>query len=101
MRVPVVEFDGVNVDQVPLTDVLRVVEDGLNHPRSSEGVPIAPLDIVVIMKLLAGRTQDLADIEAIIDSGADRERLRASVEKAAPDCLGTLERLFVNVDRSR
>jgi len=100
MRVPVIEVDGINVDQVPLTDVLRVVENGLNHPPFSEGVPIAPLEIVVIMKLLAGRTQDLADIEAMIDSGADRERLRASVEKAAPDCLETLERLFANVDRS-
>jgi hypothetical protein len=42
----------------------------------SEGVPIAPLDTIVVMKLLAGRTQDLADIEAIISSGADRESLR-------------------------
>jgi hypothetical protein len=28
VRVPVVEFDGIDIDQVPLTDALRVVEDG-------------------------------------------------------------------------
>lgn len=101
MRVPVVAFDGINVDQVPLSEALRVVEDGLNHATSSDGVPIASLEMVVIMKLLAGRTQDLADIEAMIESGADREQVRLSVERAAPDCLDTLDRLFANVDRAR
>ena len=31
MRVPVVEFDGIAIDQVLLTDALRVVEEGLNR----------------------------------------------------------------------
>jgi hypothetical protein len=101
MRVPVVEFEGIDVDQVPLTEALRVVEEGLDHAHVSEGVPIAPLDTIVIMKLLAGRTQDLADVEAIVDSGADREALRAAVGKAAPRCAAVLERLFANVDRGR
>jgi hypothetical protein len=101
MRVPVVAFDGIDVDQIPLTDALRVVEAGLNHPRVSDGVPIAPIETIVIMKLLAGRTQDLADVEAIIASGTDREFLRAKVRDAAPDRLEMLERLCVNVDRAR
>lgn len=101
MRVPVVEFDGIDVDQVPLTDALRVVEEGLNHAPVSDGVPIASVETIVLMKLIAGRTQDLADIEAIIDSGADRTHLRAVVQSAIPDRVDTLERLFGNVDRSR
>ncbi len=36
MRVPVVEFDGIAIDQVPLTDTLRVVEDGLNRAQLSD-----------------------------------------------------------------
>ncbi|HEY6360046.1 MAG TPA: hypothetical protein VIX63_03040 [Vicinamibacterales bacterium] len=101
LRVPVVEFDGIDVDQVPLTEALRVVEDGLDRAMVSDGVPIAPVDTVVVMKLLAGRTQDLADVEAIVGSGADRDFLRAAVQKAAPDRADTLERLFGNVDRDR
>lgn len=101
MRVPVVEFDGIDVDQVPLTERLRSLEDGLNRAHLSEGVPIAPLDTIVIMKLLAGRTQDLADVEAILASGADRELLRAAVQKAAPSHAETLERLIGNADRGR
>jgi hypothetical protein len=101
LRVPVVEFDGIDVDQVPLTDALRVVEDGLNRAPVSEGIPIAPMDTIVIMKLLAGRTQDLADVEAIIGSGADREFLKAAVLKTIPHHADTLERLFGNVDSGR
>lgn len=101
MRVPVIEFDGVNVDQVPLTDALKVIEGGLNDAPASEGVPIAAVETVVILKLLAGRTQDLADIEAIVESGTDRETLRAAVLRAVPDRAETLERLFGNVDRAR
>jgi hypothetical protein len=101
MRVPVIEFDGIAVDQVPLTADLRVVEDGLARAAVSDGVPIAPVDVIVIMKLLAGRTQDLADVEAILGSGADRDFLRVAVERAAPSRLEILERLFDNVDRQR
>ena len=101
MRVPVVEFEGIDVDQVPLTEALRVVEDGLQRASVSEGVPIAPVDTIVVMKLLAGRTQDLADVEAIVDSGADRDLLRAAVQKATPRHAKKLEQLFGNVDRDR
>jgi hypothetical protein len=101
MRVPVIEFDGIEIDQVPLTDALRVIEDGLNRAPSSDGVPIAALDVIVIMKLIAARTQDLADVEAMVESGADREALRAAVRGALPDRLELLERLFSNVDRAR
>ena len=83
MRVPVVEFDGIDIDQIPLSEGLGVVEDGLNRAGLSEGVPIAPLDTIVIMKLIAGRSQDLADVEAIVESGADREFLRTSIERAS------------------
>ena len=101
MRVPIVTLDGIDVDQIPLTDTLRVVEDGLNRAPVSDGVPIAPVDTIVIMKLLAGRRRDLADVEEIVASGADRKLLRTAVQTAAPQCAETLEQIFADVDRSR
>ncbi len=101
MRVPIVEFDGIDIDQVPLTESLRVIEEGLERAHQSEGVPIAPIDTIVIMKLLAGRSQDMADVEAIVESGADREFLRDAVRKAAPELEPRLDRLFHNVDDRR
>jgi hypothetical protein len=101
MRVPVIEFDGIDVDQIPLTAALSGLENALQHSPVSEGVPIASVETVVVMKLLAGRTQDLADIEAIASSGADRDLLRSAVEELAPHRAGTLETLFGNADRAR
>jgi hypothetical protein len=98
LRVPVIEFDGIDVDQVPLTDALRAIEDALQRAQVSDGVPIAPVDAIVVMKLLAGRTQDLADVEAIVQSGADRDLLRGAVQRAAPDRADLLERPFGNAD---
>ena len=59
MRVPVVEFDGINVDQVPLSESATCCGERSEPSPSSDGVPIAPVETIVIMKLLAGRTQDL------------------------------------------
>ena len=101
MRVPVVEFDGIEIDQVPLSEGLRAVEDDLSRAIASDGVPIAPFDTIVVMKLLAGRTQDLADVEAMVASGVDREVLTAQVRSVVPDRVEILERLFANVDRDR
>ena len=101
MRVPVIEFEGIEIDQIPLTEALRAIEEGLNRAPTSDGVPIVGVDTIVVMKLLSGRTQDLADVEAIIDSGADRETLRAAIRRAAPARADTLERLIENVDRAR
>jgi hypothetical protein len=101
MRVPVVEFDGIDVDQIPVTDALRAVEEGLDRAPISKGVPIAALDTIVMMKLLAGRTQDLADIEAIAASGVDREALKATVQRTIPRHAGLLQRLLDNADRER
>lgn len=56
MRVPVIEFDGIDVDQVPVPGGLGVLEDALERATLSGGVPIAPLDAIVVLKLLAGRT---------------------------------------------
>ena len=78
---------------------MGVIEPSLNDTPVSDGVPIAAIETLVIMKLLAGRTQDLADVEAIVASGADRERLRAAVQGTVPDRADMLERLFDNADR--
>jgi hypothetical protein len=101
MRVAVVEFDGINIDQVPLPDGLAGFEEGLARAHVSDGVPIAPVDMIVVMKLVAGRTQDLADIEAMVESGADRDLLQTAVARVLPNRVVLLQRLFENVDRAR
>jgi hypothetical protein len=59
------------------------------------------VETIVILKLLAGRMQERADIEAIVASGTDRELLHDTVRRVLPDRPDTLERLYENVDRTR
>jgi hypothetical protein len=99
MRVPVIEFDGIDIDQVPLTPALRLLGDVFLDVLVSDGVPMASLETVVAMKLIAGRSQDHADIEAMVASGADRYALAAFVERTLPGRLETLRRLYANADR--
>lgn len=84
-----------------MSPALRVVEQGLDHPPVSDGVPIASGETVVILKLLAGRTQDHADIEAMVAAIGRRDELIAAVEAAVPDRADVLQRLFKNADRRR
>ena len=97
----VVRIIQIDIDQAPLTESLRIIKSALDRAHQSEGVPIAPIDAIVIMKLFAGRSQDLADVEAIVESGVDREILEEAVLKAAPDLEPRLGRLFHNVDARR
>jgi hypothetical protein len=90
---------GLSVKQfVVRADKSIAEQEGFDRAQVSDGVPIAPVDTIVVMKLLAGRSQDLADVEAIVESGTDREPLRAGVRRAAPERVDVLERLFANVD---
>ena len=38
-------------------------------------VPVVGIEVLMLMKLRAGRTQDLADVEALVRSGADIEAI--------------------------
>jgi hypothetical protein len=51
--------------------------------------------------MLAGRTQDLADIEAIVASGADREQLTTNVQRAVPARPRRAAAAVRHVDRAR
>jgi hypothetical protein len=44
MRVPVIAFDGIDIDRQGLSDALRLIEDDLGRASVADGVPIAPVE---------------------------------------------------------
>jgi hypothetical protein len=57
--------------------LLRAIERALRRPFKSEGLPIAPVGIVIATKLLRGKAQDEADIVSLLRPGRlDRAKLR-------------------------
>ncbi len=61
-----------------------VLQDLLDVPAPG-AIPVIDLPALVLMKLDAGRPQDMADIEAILDTGADSGEIGAFLALNAPE----------------
>ncbi len=74
------------------------VRDALAHPAQTvDGIPVIALPYLVLMKLYAGRSQDIADITRML-GGADEDALaavRAVVTQHMPDAASDVESMIV------
>jgi hypothetical protein len=88
-----IRYSGVEVDWVWLEPHERAAFDHfLVLPHEGE-VPIIPVEPLVLMKLVAGRSKDHTDIVEMIKAGAEVERLRVFVHQFKPDLTENLEKL--------
>ncbi len=79
--------DAVTVGEVDLLAVppgRPALRDALELP-SSGAVPVIDVRGLVLMKLDAGRPQDIADVHALLDAGASADAVGAYLVAAAPD----------------
>lgn len=72
--------------------------EAMAHPAQTvEGIPVIALPYLVLMKLYAGRSQDIADITRML-GGADEDALaevRAVVTQHMPDAASDVESMIV------
>ena len=57
------------------------------------GVRVAPIEVIVAMKIRARRIQDDADVVAMLRYGADEDAIRAALTKFDPGLVGRFEQL--------
>jgi len=62
------------------------------------GVPVAPVESLVLLKLSSRRIQDSADVIAIVQSGADVPLLREHVRKFEPALVARLDDLAIRAE---
>lgn len=84
-RIGVVDLMGVPPRHGELRDVLAL-------PKADE-IPVIPAPALILLKLLAGRAQDLADVDALLKSGVDVFKVRDYLRKHAPELVPLLARL--------
>jgi hypothetical protein len=53
-----------------------------------------PVEVLIYMKLVAKRRQDLVDVIELINAGADLKRTRDYIQQYAPDLTPLLEELI-------
>jgi hypothetical protein len=54
---------------------------------SVDAIPVAGIEVLVVMKLRAGRTQDTADVEALVRAGADVASIVDFIKRFEPQHL--------------
>jgi len=70
--------------------------DGLRSllavPQQGE-IPLIPVPALVLLKIEAGRPQDLADVHALLMAGADVHEVRSYLSEHAPQLVPELAKL--------
>ena len=88
--------DGTTLDVV-ISDA-PWAQEAIEHPlQTTDGIPVITLPYLVLMKLVAGRSQDIADITRML-GGADESALaevRAAVARHNPEAGNDVESMIV------
>jgi hypothetical protein len=73
------------------------INDALSHPAHDDtGLPVIALPFLVLMKLNAGRVQDLADITRMLGQADDAvlHDVRTTVQRYMPDAVEDIESMI-------
>lgn len=84
-----------------LTSTAPWLANALAHPAADPaGLPTMPRPYLLLLKLQAGRTQDLADVQRLLRGTSDLERaaMRAVVGQYAPDLVEDYDALVTLAD---
>ncbi len=88
-----VEVDGIRIDYLSPISLGSQVEEALDHPLISEGLPIVPIEVLIYMKLVAKRRKDLVDVVELVKAGANLKPVRDYLKQYASDLVPMFEEL--------
>jgi hypothetical protein len=91
-----IQVGGVPVDL--LSASANRCEDALDTVTAGS-VPVAPLEVLVYLKLASPRPRDQADVIELLRLGIERERVRADLQSRAPELVEKWDRAVVDAWR--
>lgn len=77
----------VAVDALSAMPEEEHLERALSRPVRSEGIPVAPIEILVYLKLKSPRPKDSLDIIELVNAGMETEPVAAYLKKNASEAL--------------
>lgn len=86
-----VQAHGIAIDTISVRDDERHLLAAIEAAEISEGVPVAPLEALVYLKLASPRSQDRQDVFNLVRAGADLELVRRYLSAHAPNLVQKLE----------
>jgi hypothetical protein len=91
-----IQVGGVPVDL--LSASANRCEDALGAVTPGS-VPVAPLEVLVYLKLASPRPRDLADVIELVRLGIERERVRTALQVRAPELVEKWDRAVADAWR--
>jgi hypothetical protein len=88
-----IEVDGIRIDYLSPASLGPQLEEVLDHPPISEGLPVVPIEALIYMKLVAKRRKDLVDVIELVRAGADLTLVRDYLSQYADDLVPLFEEL--------
>lgn len=103
LRVPLPEvIDGVAVDYLPIEVAGDFLLEAFSAAWITEGVPVAPLEVVVLTKLIRLAMRDQADVVELVKSGlVDVASVETYLDTHAPMLTGRFRALVEQAARER
>lgn len=86
-----IEAHGVAIDTLSIREDEKHLEAAITSAEVSEGVPVAPVEALVYMKLASPRAKDRLDIIELVKAGLDRDGVRRYLEAFAPQMKDRFE----------
>ncbi len=88
-----IEVDGIRIDYLSPITLGKQMEETLNHPPTSEGIAIIPIEDLIYMKLVAKRRRDQVDVIELVKAGINVNHVRRYLEQYAADLLPLFDEL--------
>lgn len=92
-----IQVGGVVVDLLSASANGR--EDALVATAPDGGVPVAPLPVLIHLKLRSPRPRDLNDVTELIRLGIERDAIRADLQARAPELVEKWDRAVADAWR--
>src|SRR5262245_20260961 len=88
-----IEIDGIRIDYLSPVSLNPQLEQVLDNPMTSGGLPVVPVEALIYMKLIAKRRRDTVDVVELINAGADVKLVREYLARHASDLIPPFEEL--------
>jgi hypothetical protein len=94
-----IQVGRVPIDSISIPSEEHHLEESFHHVILSRGIPIAPSEILVYLKLKSPRRKDSVDIVEFLALGLDPKPVLAYLKKNAPALIPKFETLWSEVER--
>ena len=96
------QIDGVAIDYLPISVAGDFLLESFERVLVTEGVPIAPIEVVILTKLVRLAMRDQADIVELLKAGLfDEQHVSSYLQEHAPMLCPRFQELCLQASRER